>query len=281
MIVSNFINYWLTNIVRFECKGSTLTSYQGICKNHIIPLLGQYKLDEVTYEHIIQFRTTLMDKAFKVSTINKIINCLKIVFTKAHQLEHTTKNRTKDLSFIPTEERDIHILDISTKQALISSESAHRDLYIIALNTGLRLGEIAALRHSDVDLSTKMITVSRTKNRDGFGSTKNKRKRKIPLATTCYEILHRLHNNSDDLIWDIDVTNFTSNTFKVDCKALGIKPLKFHDLRHTFATDYINAGGKITHLSKILGHSSITITMEIYLHIDESALLDDMESINL
>ena len=278
MNINQFTDFWLQNIVMLECKKTTAKTYESIVDNHIKPFAGHIDLIQFDLKAAIEFRAKLTNK-LKTSTVNKIINCLKIIFNKAIDLGYITDNPIKNLKFLPNTVCNISTLSANEITAFNVSNMPNKDIYLLALYTGLRLGEIAALRHCDVDLNSKLITVSRTKTKYGFTSTKSNKVRKVPIHNKCVNMLANIiDGNSTGLIWNIDVSNFTSTRLKKDCIVLDVKPFKFHNFRHTFATNYIKSGGKITYLSKILGHSSVVITMDIYVSIEDNDLLTDINN---
>ena len=160
---------------------------------------------------------------------------------------------------------------------------------IICLNTGLRIGELCALQVSDIDFENGILTVQKTvqrvKNNDisVSGNTKviitsPKTKssiRKIPLPTKLLESIKAyisVHNKGDgDFLFSaadnkpLDVRT-VQKKFTVILKRCGVRKVKFHILRHTFATKWANANFDVKSLSEILGHSSINTTLSLYVH---------------
>ena len=81
-------------------------------------------------------------------------------------------------------------------------------------------------------------------------------------------------------MFNINPRTFTSTKLKLNCLEIDIRPIRFHDLRHTFATRYLAKGGDITHLSLILGHSSVKITQDIYVHLNHKDLYNNIQGVN-
>ena len=163
----------------------------------------------------------------------------------------------------------------------------HRDLYALAINTGLRLGEIAAIQRMKIDFNKKIITVSNSLKRKkggGFrlGPTKNKLTHRFPMNQTVYKILQRkvVGKQRDDFLFTnrhggpIDVNHFCERQFRPNQERVGIaNTLRFHDLRHTYASNFMMNGGELFTLQKLLGHKKVEATL-IYAHLSPSYLQD-------
>ena len=140
---------------------------------------------------------------------------------------------------------------------------------LIAINTGMRQDELLSLRHSNIDIARRVITIK------GKGS----KSRIIPMSSVVYEILKKrnkirridtdliFHTNTGKKILRQDLTKL----FNIAVKKAGIDNFRFHDMRHTFASRLIQAGVDIYSISKLLGHSSIVMTQR-YSHLDTSSL---------
>lgn len=278
MKLQEFITFWLTNIVSIECKQSTALNYNCTVNKYINPSIGDKSLKDLTLKDAFEFRSYIKSKGLATSTVNKIINCLKIILNHAVGLQYIDTNPLQTLKFLPEEDTNIKPLSLDQIQAINNSELPFKDLYIFTLYTGLRLGEIAALTPKDVHLEDNYIVVSKTLGRFGITSTKSNKIRKVPLNSEAKGIISKRLDG--DKIFDINPQYFTTSILKRDCETLSIPKMRFHDLRHTFATRYLTSGGDITHLSLILGHSSVKITQDIYIHLNEQDLYNNIQGVN-
>ena len=278
MKLQEFIAFWLTNIVSIECKKSTALNYKTVTNKHIIPTLGGALLQDISLKDAYDFRSHISSKGLSTTTVNKIINCFKIILNHAVDLKYIDTNPITTLKFLPEEDTNIQSLTIEQIQAISSSNLAFKDLYMFTLYTGLRIGEVAALTAEDVVIDDNYIVVSKTLSRFGITSTKSKKVRKVPLTEDCKNIICKYLTK--DRLFDIDPRSFTTVILARDCELLGIPKMRFHDLRHTFATRYLASGGNITHLSLILGHSSVKITQDIYVHLNEQDLYNNIQGVN-
>ena len=155
---------------------------------------------------------------------------------------------------------------------------------MLALYTGMRLGEICALKWEDIDLEHKIIhvrhTISRIKNQDPsvdaktvliLDTPKTKTSRRdIPISSKLFRFLDMAHRNECNYVISGDTNFMSPRTFeyrfqkKLDC--CGVPRINFHGLRHTFATRCIERGVDIKSLSEILGHANVGITLNTYVH---------------
>lgn len=158
----------------------------------------------------------------------------------------------------------------------------------VALNTGLRLGEICGLCWDRVNFESGSITISRTLTREGIkNTTKTHKARHIPMNTTTRAVLlKRFKSKTTKLVFhtpdgnSIPYDHFTQRDFKKAQKHAQMENMiRFHDLRHTYASHFVMSGGDIYVLQKLLGHSNIETTM-IYAHLDERFLREASEIIN-
>lgn len=155
---------------------------------------------------------------------------------------------------------------------------------VICLNTGLRIGEICALKWGNIDLDKKIIYVNETMERiynEKMQNTKviidkpktQKSIREIPISKKLYEVLRplkKLYKDTDFFLTGeskkyIEPRNY-EYIYKNILKKSNIKPYKFHAIRHTFATDCIEVGMDVKALSEILGHASVNVTLNRYIH---------------
>lgn len=154
---------------------------------------------------------------------------------------------------------------------------------LICICTGLRIGEICALKWEDVDLKTEVINIDHTIQRIYISTAKKSKviisspktessRRKIPIASELMPLLQQFKSNSDFYVISGEKKYIEPRTyrkfFKKMLNILKISKLKFHSLRHTFATQAIENGIDYKTVSEILGHASIGITLNLYVHPD-------------
>lgn len=290
--------YWLKK-KQFETKTSTFCNYANALKNHIIPILGDIKLKELNRE-ILQFfiykvqgEYSLSEKTTKdyVAIIKQImidgqeegvipdfaINKRKLKYKK-QELIGTTKDTY-------TEEEYKKIIN-----NLLNKINYTKLGILIGLYTGMRIGEICALQFSDIDFINKTISVTKTLQRIydptnaekptkvQITSTKTSSStRIIPVTDEMIKILQAMNSGDDNYILTGTKKYSEPRTFRRKytdfMKKIEIQPLKFHSLRHTFASMNIENGADIKTISQILGHSDIDTTLKVYTHTSEKQKL--------
>ncbi|MGA2363000.1 MAG: tyrosine-type recombinase/integrase [Candidatus Aminicenantales bacterium] len=194
------------------------------------------------------------------ASCNRELACLKTLFNKAvdwGRLGINPAAKVKKLKENNTRER---ILNPAEASRLIECAGPElRPILIIALNTGMRKSEILSLRWQDVDFVRGFILI---------GDSKSGKSRKLPMNTAVFEALKGLQRRSDYVFFNPKTETHikgVTRLFAAALKAAEISGVRLHDLRHTAATKMVEAGVDLVTVSKILGHSSIQMTMR-YAH---------------
>ena len=162
------------------------------------------------------------------------------------------------------------VLTIEEEERLLACSAEHlKPILITALNTGMRKGEILSLKWSNVDFDNNMLIIDALNN-------KSKRVKRVPLNYVMSTMLKQLKLKNQKLSEDVFLSDEgrplkdVKTAFLNACRRADIHGLRLHDLRHTAGTRMVESGVSIVAISKILGHSSIEITMERYLHPEDS-----------
>ena len=260
-------------------KQSTVTTYYAQATNHIIPILGELKLCSLTTEQVQDFINALMNKGISAVTIKNIYGFLRMVIEKAEKKNMLFANPCKDIRLPALAPRQT--IPLTQKQQYML-EKSNDIAVIIPLFTGIRLGELCALRIENVDLKAGVIRIDSTMQRVRAFDKDNKTElvitppksknsaRIIPLPECLIELLKRhikankgyLLTNSGDYM----IPRTLQNHFKRLLKACGLADTNFHSLRHTFATRCLENNMDIKTLSEVLGHANASVTMNIYCH---------------
>ena len=292
-------------------KQSSYNKYFNLYGSYISDVLKDTYLDEIsnsTFQEAVISIMNLKNKRTKqklsTSTVRGIVYVIKSVilfaqkqgYIKAFCLQiDIPNNQTKNIQALTKEEQNI--LEFHAKLKLDTISLA----VLICLYTGLRVGEVCALRWEDIDLNNKYIVVNKTVQRIQqiqvpYRATKtiltvtppktDKAIRKIPISSVLYSILSKYYEQNYRGDKHYVLTNCNGDMidpcsiqykFKELIKKLKLTSITFHGLRHTFATRCIELGMDIKTLSEILGHSNVSTTMNIYVHSTEQQKKNQME----
>jgi len=230
--------------------------------NNMEAFFGDVYLDEITPKRVEEYQFHRSAEASK-ATANRSLAVLKKVFNLGIRWDLTTLNPVKKVDFFKVPRGRIRFLSRQEQEALLRACNGHLlDVVTVALRTGMRRGELLGVRKKDVDFSGNFIYLEKTKS----GAH-----RQIPILSEVRAILTRLafgveeeallfRNRTGEPLRDL------RTPFKRALSLAGIKGFRFHDLRHTFASDMVMAGVDIFTVSKLLGHASVQTTM-IYAHL--------------
>ena len=278
-------------------KKSTYYNYSYSVAKYLYPSFAGKNITKIkNYNNFIEeLSDTLSPK-----TVRDIVTKLKEIIN-FYEEEHNTKLNIKKMSLPKMNKKEIQILSNKEKQKLekycIEQNSLKSLGILICLNTGLRIGEVCALRWENVDFETRRIHVEKTIERI-YSKEENKTiviidtpksitsVRTIPINSKLYNILKQIRGKSKktDFVLTgssehyVEPRNYQYH-FKEILKRSKVKKYKFHTLRHTFATNCIEAGMDIKSLSEILGHADVSITLNIYVHSSDKAKRKYLEKI--
>ena len=278
-------------------KKSTYYNYSYSVAKYLYPSFAGKNITKIkNYNNFIEeLSDTLSPK-----TVRDIVTKLKEIIN-FYEEEHNTKLNIKKMSLPKMNKKEIQILSNKEKQKLekycIEQNSLKSLGILICLNTGLRVGEVCALRWENVDFETRRIHVEKTIERI-YSKEENKTiviidtpksitsLRTIPINSKLYNILKQIRGKSKktDFVLTgssehyVEPRNYQYH-FKEILKRNKVKQYKFHTLRHTFATNCIEAGMDIKSLSEILGHADVSITLNIYVHSSDKAKRKYLEKI--
>ncbi len=262
-------------------KHSTLRAYRSKLKAQIKPRMGHRPIARVTRDEVEAFVSGCLRDGLSAKYATNCLGLLHSVFEIAIRREWATTNPCRYVDAPKAVEVDtaIHFLDSTEVEALLSAvpDSDHgrvqRVLYIAAAMTGMRQGELLALRWRDVDWSAQRIRVSRNYVNGTFGTPKSRRgSRSVPRADRLGDELDLHYQRSafqadDDLVFANPHTGRPINghtltrTFQRTLQTAGVRQVRFHDLRHTFGTRMAAAGVPMRTLQEWMGHRDFKTTL--------------------
>ncbi|MGN0638254.1 MAG: tyrosine-type recombinase/integrase [Huintestinicola sp.] len=266
-------------------KDSSLSTYDIKLKKHILPVFGSVRYDKISSADIEGFIGKLTAEKFSHSYVSDIFFVVRSICLYAHNI-FGVKNICEKVDAPKREgQKARRILNNAETLKLMRSLYHQNDTtsagILLALSTGIRIGELCALTWENIDLEEKYITVSQTVQRTYDRQNRRSQlqistpkssssERIIPLPDFIIPVLskHRSDNSSYFLSGSSRMTEprTMQYRFKSILKKSGLPAVNFHSLRHLFATRCIAAGADIKTLSELLGHSSVNITLNLYVH---------------
>ncbi|MDA2920772.1 site-specific integrase [Desulfobacterota bacterium AH_259_B03_O07] len=241
-----------------------------VAVNYFSAYFGDNKLSTITAEDIDIYKQGRLDKGAKPGTIKRELNVIKNLFNRAKRWKKFFGENPVSQSGMPeVHDQKERVLSMEEEKRLIEAiPEEFKGIILIALNTGMRLGEILGLKWKWVDSEESLINLPQT-------HTKTKKSRKVPINPTVRRILleRKLKSGGSEFVFQGEASyslrGKLQRSFKEACKRAEITDLRFHDLRHTVGTRLGEEGVPIQTISKLLGHTSTKMT-ERYVHPEES-----------
>lgn len=305
---SEILGLWMEHN-RIRLKGGTINKYQNLIDTHIAPAIGCVKLSALTSTMINAFLTEKLRsgrKDQKGGLSSSYVRSIMLVISAALKFavdEQMCLPLKTPICKPAINKKELCILSLATQRKLEAGLVLNLDPIktgvLISLHTGLRIGEVCALSWDDVDLQTKVIHVRHTVARvraDNIASSHttklildspktNASTRDIPISSALLPILQQANKRAVSNFVASERDGFVSpRTFeyRYHCllKQLGIAPVNYHTLRHTFATRCIEAGVDVKSLSEMLGHSNVGVTLNTYVHSSMEMKRSQLEKLN-
>ena len=316
LTVSDWFYSWLFDYRKQDLKPKSFQRYHGIYKNYIENTdFGNIKLNDLRTTHLQRHYKKLLDNGVTPTTIRQINTNLKTCLNEAERQGYIQKNWCK-LVTLPKKEdnKEVKVLTKQEQEKFLEAIKGHELelLYIVALGTGLRIGEILGLKWSDIDFKNNELHVNRSLQKAAIyeddkivryevqettPKTKNSL-RTIPVPQNIIKklIAHKKEQNELILLLqeEYDNKNYVfcnklgkpiedkrpGRNLKTILTSISIEPIKFHALRHTYATRLFEAGIPPKTVQHLMGHSDIENTMNIYTHVMKEQKLEAIEKIN-
>lgn len=280
-----------------EWSTNTQASYRQVATSHIYPTLGKEMISTLSTTRVQAWVEHLTRRGLSTSTIRNARLILNGTCADLLRFGEISRNPVTGVRLPRKQKHSFEVWDADQVRLVLDHAEAISTqmaaFYRVALTTGMRPGEVRALKWRDIDMAAGVITCQRTITRDESfrqivgSTTKTHKTRTIAVPQSTITALHELRKdqlarrlaaerwNTTDLVFDRGDGNLVAqqtlrNRHEAICKAAGVPQIRFHDLRHTAATMLLKAGVHPKIVSDILGHSSITITLDLYSHTDVS-----------
>ena len=296
--VGTWLEVWMENYAKIKLRPSTFKTSQGFLKNHIKPQIGGIPLADLTSLDLQRFYKHLLDggrvdrieakkkpKGLAPKTGRNIHQMIGSAYNLAMEQKLVSKNPTQGCALPKVEHKEMQTLPVEQLTSFLreAKDSGVFALYYIDLTTGLRRGELLGLKWSDIDLEKGDLRVRRQIGRiDGKIiemplKTKNAY-RTLPLSADAIDVLMQQRRKTGNSEWvfpsptggPVSPDSVLHMLHRV-LKRAGLPKVRFHDLRHTFATLALQNGVDIKTVSGMLGHFSAGFTLDTYAHVTTSA----------
>lgn len=298
LLFAEWVTTWLSDIER-DRETSTHSLYKMILESHVVPSIGSNFLRDIKPMAFRNLFADLEGDYAGTRTLESVYEVCSRCLAAAVKLELIDKNPVAQVNRPKYSRRDTQPFDLEDVWLILARARPHRlyAMFVVAFALGLRQGELFALEWRDIDFDLRTMRIERQAANHGgkitvkSPKTKNGR-RTLDLAE---EVVWALHDRrrvamreglaGSPLVFParrggyIQRSSFATRHWKPILKACGLEPRGMHHTRHSFATLALTQGSPIHVVSKILGHSSPTITLETYAHLIDTAQRGTVEKV--
>lgn len=276
-----------------QLKESSISKYSNILKSYLIPSYGNMRIKDISRHDVSSYSIKMLitggHKGIGLApkTVNSTLSVMKSIFKYAEREKRIIVADIKDIG-VKQPQKPLRILTLNEQQRiccfLYENINPCNLGILLCMYTGIRIGELCALRWSDINTDDQTLHIHQTMQRIQTPDDLNSKTkvvvlspksdcsiRRIPIPDEMFQLLLKHHNTNDNYLLTGIADKYIEprtleNKFKRIATACDIHDIKFHALRHTFATRCVERGFDIKSLSEILGHSSVNITLNRYVH---------------
>jgi integrase len=294
--VGEYLSTWLTGAAQGGLAPRTAARYRAHVEQHLVPALGRIRLARLSAQPIQQLYDQQLAAGSAPATVRQMHAVLRRALGEALQLGLIQRNPATLVRVPRVTRTELHVLTPDDARRFLETVTTSGErlaaLYVVALTTGMRLGELLALRWMDVDISAGALHVRATlryRNADTyfFDPPKTaKSRRRIALSSAAVEAMraHRTRQlterlaagpawREEDLVFCTEIggalcgNHLSERDFPALLARAGLPRIRFHDLRHTCATVLLRRGVHPKVVSELLGHSTVAMTLDRYSHV--------------
>ena len=291
--LSSYYERFKSRYMKTAIKESSYVVYESAFRVQTLPELGALRLDQIDRERMEDFIAVLTEKDLAKDYIRLILGSLQTLMSNAIEKGIIANNPVRGLSKLYRQApvRHAEIEPLSEEESLLFLKTAlewepeHYPLFLTSFHTGLRSGEAIGLQWQDIDWNGKFLSLRRQVVMAKVTTLKTKSsRRRVDLSDDLLktlatlkkkrqeEALKRGSNEISEWVWAnekgqrIDIGNVKTQHFKRVLRKAGLRDIRYHDLRHTFASQLLCNGANILYVSQQLGHANPQVTMRIYSH---------------
>jgi integrase len=290
-IFKDYSQVFLKTYSKLHHKKTTIDSYNSILDNHVLPVFGKMCLDEITRKDIKNFVIQKQNNGLSPNTVRICRAYLSSVLTQAVDDELIPVNPASNTGrYIKKQDGKENVNPFTWEEKTLFEKAIRKHypryypFFLCALRTGLREGELIALKPGDVDFNGGFIEVKRNCVRGNVTTPKTGKTRRVDMSAKLAVVIKSylterkkealkkgwkklpewlFYNKKGSML---DMANLRNRVFYKCLEKAKLRQIRIHDLRHTYATLRIQAGHNIADVSRQLGHHSIRITVDTYYH---------------
>ena len=288
-----FAELWMEGYCKVEKAKSQWLADGSVLKHHLVPAFRKTRISELRRFDLVELKRKLRtrkvqgksEKILSPKSINNILVLAKKMLATAVDWEMLKENPFIGVKPVKKHKQSFGYWKPDERDQFLNYckefDPVFHDVVLLACFTGLRLGEIAGLKWESVDFERKMLTVKESYNfqlKMQLPHTKNGDIADIPLNSLVLAMLRRLKLSSDDLkfVFDRKVLFTACHKLKFRCRKFEVKEIRFHDLRHTFASCLAMAGVDLMVIKELMRHKSYQMTLR-YAHLHPEHLVGKTE----
>lgn len=281
---------WMNTKIRFKRGKKTILQYDKFNSKHFEPHFGKLRIAYITSNNIDRFVSYLINSGLKPKSVNNVLTLLKQVFKYAFQEEIIRSNPSRKVEFVKEHQKEVKYFAEEEINSLLRTNRFDEiyPILVMALNTGMRIGEIFGLCWDCINFERNQILVKRTATRYELQDhSKTSKIRYVPMNESVKNLLLGLMKEQKSLVLIftnskgqmLNPDHYSGRKFLKAVQRANVRKYNFHSLRHTYASQFMMKGGNIYDLQKILGHRSLASTM-IYAHLSPQHLAEASNIVN-
>jgi len=265
---------------RATCRESTIGVRRELLRLHILPELGKVEVTEIDTRTLDRFVAGKLAGGLSRAYVGQMVATIRAIIRTAH--EWGLVERLPRFPAVTVPEGRTDFLSFEEADRLVAAASGQdRCMVLLALRTGMRAGELRGLEWGAVDLVARKLVVTRAEYRGQVGAPKGGRSREIPLTEDAVEALRGQRRPGVEAVFSRpDGSGLTVDDqvtmMRRCCRQAGVRAVKMHCLRHTFASHLVMKGAPLKAVQELLGHATITMTMR-YAHLSPESRRDAVD----
>jgi integrase len=296
---------WLENYVKGVLRPSTFERYDGLLKKYILPEIGSTPLDQIKRSDVRNLLMNVNKEGQSKSSVALIRNVISSLMNHAMDeeliqanpvigiLKQLRMNNTKRITIEPMNPDEVSLVLSTCQEECL----AFYPFFLTAFRTGMRLGELLGLHWGDIDWNSRFIKVRRSYKRGHTGPTKNGKERRVDMSNQLMSEMKRLYlvhkekalsegkiADENDLVFSQNNKQIEQNdirrVFNRILRRAGIRHMRVHDIRHTYASLLLSNGYSLMYVKEQMGHHSIQVTVDTYGHLIPNGNRDAVNSLD-